>query len=260
MTGTTSFLISFIALFVIIAIRYFAIAGLFYWLLWGRDPKHVAALRLSKGSPDRAVVLHEIKWSMVSSLIYAFPGAVVIEAWKNGGTALYSDLSAYGYWYVPVSVFLYLFLHDTFFYWTHRLMHHPRLFATMHKTHHMSNNPTPWAAFSFHPWESILTAFFLPLLVFVIPLHAGAALFILILMTIASVLNHTGWEIFPTSWIRGFLGRHVITATHHNLHHTNYKVNYGLYFRFWDRLMGTDVMESVYPHLKPETEPEPDRA
>ena len=110
---------------------------------------------------------------MVSSLIYAFPGAVVIEAWKNGGTALYSDLSAYGYWYVPVSVFLYLFLHDTFFYWTHRLMHHPRLFATMHKTHHMSNNPTPWAAFSFHPWESILTAFFLPLLVFVIPLHAG---------------------------------------------------------------------------------------
>jgi lathosterol oxidase len=254
MTISPDFLISFVALFAIIAVRYFAVAGLFYWLLWGRDPEHVAALRLSRGSPERAVILHEIKWSMVSSLIYAFPGAIVIETWKAGGTALYTDLSAYGLWYLPVSVILYLFLHDTFFYWTHRLMHHPLLFAPMHKTHHESRYPTPWAAFSFHPWEAVLSAVFLPALVFVIPLHVGGALFILVLMTIASVLNHTGWEIFPTRWMRGFLGQHVITATHHNLHHTNYRVNFGLYFRFWDKLMGTDVMESAYPHLMPEAE------
>jgi lathosterol oxidase len=243
------FAITFVALFAIIALRYFLVAGLFYWLLWGRDPQNVLAHRLAKRSPERRVIFHEVSWSMVSSLIYAFPGAIVIEAWKAGHTALYTDMTAYGLWYLPVSIFLYLFLHDTFFYWTHRMMHHPKLFKRMHKTHHMSQNPTAWAAFSFHPWESILTAVFLPALVFVIPLHAGAALAILMIMTIASVLNHAGWEIFPTSWMRGFLGRHVITATHHNLHHTNYKVNFGLYFRFWDKLMGTDVMESASPHL-----------
>jgi len=243
------FAITFVALFAIIALRYFLVAGLFYWLLWGRDPQHVLAHRLAKRSPERRVIFHEVSWSMVSSLIYAFPGAIVIEAWKAGHTALYTDVTAYGLWYLPVSIFLYLFLHDTFFYWTHRMMHHPKLFKRMHKTHHMSQNPTAWAAFSFHPWESILTAVFLPALVFFIPLHAGAALAVLMIMTIASVLNHAGWEIFPTSWMRGFLGRHVITATHHNLHHTNYKVNFGLYFRFWDKLMGTDVMETAYPHL-----------
>ena len=249
------FLITFVALFAIIAARYFAVAGLFYWLLWGRDPEKVAALQLSKKAPERGLILHEITWSMVSSVIYALPGAIVIEAWKAGGTALYADIGQYGLWYVPVSVFVYLFLHDTYFYWTHRAMHHPRLFAPMHKTHHMSQNPTPWAAFSFHPWESALSAVFLPAVVFFVPLHVGAALFILLFMTIASVLNHTGWEIFPTSWIRGFLGRHIITATHHNLHHTNFRVNYGLYFRFWDRLMGTDVMESAYPHLGDDAPP-----
>jgi sterol desaturase/sphingolipid hydroxylase (fatty acid hydroxylase superfamily) len=251
---TQSFLITFCALFVIIAARYFAVAGLFYWLLWGRDPQHVLAMRLSKVPPSRGDMLHEIKWSLISSLIFAFPGAIVIEAWKAGGTALYGDIGKFGLWYVPVSVLVYLFLHDTYFYWTHRIMHHPKLFARMHRTHHMSRNPTPWAAFSFHPWESALGAVFLPAVVFFVPLHVGAALFILVLMTVASVLNHTGWEIFPKSWMRGPLGQHVITAMHHDLHHHNYKVNFGLYFRFWDKLMGTDVMESAYPDLHPEAE------
>lgn len=244
-----SLAISFVALYAIIAVRYFAVAGLFYWLLWGRDPEKVRARRLTDDRPAASIIFHEIKWSLVSSAIYALPGAVVVEAWKAGGTALYSDVGEYGLWYLPVSVFLYLFLHDTYFYWTHRMMHLPRLFGPMHKTHHMSRQPTPWAAFSFHPWESILTALFLPALAFVIPLHVGAALFVLMLMTVASVLNHTGWEIFPDSWLRGPLGKHVITATHHNLHHRNYKVNFALYFRFWDKVMGTDVMEDAYPHL-----------
>ena len=249
---TLSFLITFVALFVIIAARYFAVAGLFHWLLWGRDPEKVSALQLSNVQPTRSAIAYEIKWSLVSSAIYAFPGAVVIEVWMAGGTALYSEIGQFGWWYLPVSVLVYLFLHDTYFYWTHRAMHHPRLFARMHRTHHMSHHPTPWAAFSFHPWESVLNAFFLPVIVFFVPLHVGAALFILTVMTVASVLNHTGWEIFPSSWMRGPLGRHVITASHHNLHHTKFKVNFGLYFRFWDKVMGTDVMESAYPHLQPD--------
>ena len=86
------------------------------------------------------------------------------------------------------------------------------------------------------------------------PLHVGAALFILTLMTVASVLNHAGWEVFPNAWLRGPFGRQMITASHHHLHHSNFRVNFGLYFRFWDRVCGTDVMESAYPHLAQEAE------
>jgi lathosterol oxidase len=115
----------------------------------------------------------------------------VIELWKLGGTAVYTDLSAFPLWYLPVSVFLYLFLHDTYFYWTHRIMHHRRIFPVVHRVHHESRPPTPWAAFSFHPWESVVGALFLPLVALVLPIHVGAALFILTLMTLAAVLNHS---------------------------------------------------------------------
>ena len=39
---------------------------------------------------------------------------------------------------------------------------------------------------------------------------------------------------------RGALGGWLITASHHQRHHEQYGCNYGLYFRFWDRLCGTD--------------------
>ena len=244
-------LITTAALYLIIAGRYFAIAGLFYWLLWKREPHKVHARRLTTLQPTARVIRSEIRWSLISSLIYAIPGALVIEAWKHGGTAMYTDVSAFGWSYLLASVFIYLFVHDTYFYWTHRLMHHRRLFRVMHKVHHDSRQPTPWAAFSFHPYESIIGAWLLPVLTFFLPIHVGAVLFILVVMTLCSVLNHTGFEIFPDRWLRGFLGRHFITAAHHNLHHQKYTCNFGLYFRFWDKLMGTDIWDKAYDFLDP---------
>ncbi len=44
----------------------------------------------------------------------------------------------------------------------------------------------------------------------------------------------------PASWVAGAFGRTIITASHHHLHHRHYRCNYGLYFRFWDKVCGTD--------------------
>lgn len=245
----SSFFITTLWLTAIIAARYFLVAGFFHWLLWAGDTEAAWARKLARRKPSLKIIRHERKWSLVASVIFGVAGAVVIEAWKSGGTALYSDLSTADVWYIPLSIFICLALHDTWFYWTHRLMHHPRLFETTHRTHHISHDPTPWAAFSFSPWESLSGAILLPAVAFILPLHIGTALTVLMIMTIASVLNHVGWEVFPDHWIKGTFGRHIITATHHNVHHHDYNVNFGLYFRFWDRLMGTDVMEARYPHL-----------
>jgi len=242
---------TFLALSAIIALRYVMISGLFYWLLWGRAPEKVGAIKLMHGRPGPGAVRREIGWSLASSFIYAAPAAVVFELWRLGSTAVYLDLNAWPLWYLPVSIVVYLILHDTYFYWTHRLMHHKRLFPVMHRVHHESRPPTPWAAFSFHPYESVLGAVFLPLLALFIPIHAGAILFILTVMTLAAVFNHSGWEIFPKWWLKGLPGRHLITAAHHDLHHKNPRTNYGLYFRFWDKAMGTDIMESEYEFLAP---------
>jgi sterol desaturase/sphingolipid hydroxylase (fatty acid hydroxylase superfamily) len=119
-------------------------------------------------------------------------------------------------------------------------MHHPALFKPLHADHHASQPPTAWAAMSFHPGEALTGAFVVPALVFILPLHAGVVLCVLLVMTVMGVSNHMGWEMFPARLVHGRAGDWLITATHHQLHHDRYRCNYGLYFRFWDRLCGTD--------------------
>ncbi|CAH0348977.1 MAG: sterol desaturase family protein [Sphingobium sp.] len=183
----------------------------------------------------------EIGWSLVSALIYGIPAGVVAWGWQERGwTQIYTDVHAYPLWYVPVSILAYLFAHDTWFYWSHRWMHWPRIFRAAHAVHHASRPPTAWAAMSFHPWEALTGAIVIPALVFLIPIHVGALATVLSIMTIMGVSNHMGWEMFPRWMVRGGVGHWLITATHHQRHHDQYNCNYGLYFRFWDRLCGTD--------------------
>ena len=94
----SSLTVTFLALTAIIALRYAMISGLFYWLLWGRAPEKVRAIKLMKGTPGPGAVRREIEWSLLSSFIYAAPAAVVIELWKLGVTAVYTDIDAYPLW------------------------------------------------------------------------------------------------------------------------------------------------------------------
>jgi Delta7-sterol 5-desaturase len=43
------------------------------------------------------------------------------------------------------------------------------------------------------------------------------------------------------------IGRGLIGATHHSLHHKQFKYNYGLYFTFWDKWKRTE--SPVYEQL-----------
>jgi len=226
------------ALSVIIALRYLLVAGGAYWFFWLRG--RACGRRLSLAAPNRARVAHEIKASLVSAPIYAFPAAAAYVGSLHGVTKIYQDPSAYGLWWLPASAAIYLLAHDAFYYWLHRAMHHRLLFAVTHRGHHLSRDPSPFASFSFDPAEAAMTAWFLPALTLIIPIHIGVALTLLTLMTITAVLNHAGWEVWPTGWIDSPVGRYVITARHHDVHHKRYGCNYGLYFRFWDKWAGTD--------------------
>lgn len=183
----------------------------------------------------------EIAWSLLSSAIYGVPAGVVAWGWQERGwTRIYTGWSDWPLWYLPLSVLLYLFAHDTWFYWTHRLMHRPRWFRLAHAVHHASRPPTAWAAMSFHPIEAISGAVVIPALVFLVPIHVAMLGLVLTIMTVMGVTNHMGWEMFPRALVHSRLGAWLITASHHHRHHEHYQCNYGLYFRLWDRLCGTD--------------------
>ena len=226
-------LLSALAMTAIVGARYLLASGGFALATRLRHPGLYAGL-------DRQI-RKEIAWSLASAAIYGAPAGVVAWGWANRGwTQIYADLHAFPLWYLPVSVLLYLLAHDTWFYWTHRLMHRPALFRAVHAVHHASRPPTAWAAMSFHWSEALTGALVIPLLVFVIPIHVGALGLVLAIMTVMGVTNHMGWEIFPRFMHAGRLGNWLITASHHQRHHQFYGCNYGLYFRHWDRLCGTD--------------------
>ena len=214
-------LVSALAMTAIVAVRYLVASGAFAWATSRVRPGHYAGLD--------AQIRREIGWSLASAAIYGVPAGVVAWGWQElGWTRIYTQWDALPLWYLPVSVLLYLAAHDTWFYWTHRWMHRPLAFRVAHAVHHASRPPTAWAAMSF------------PALVFVVPIHVAMLGLVLTVMTIMGVTNHMGWEMFPRWVVHSRLGNWVITASHHQRHHDLYRCNYGLYFRFWDRLCGTD--------------------
>ena len=234
MTGIAAALIlSIIAMTAIVAARYLAVSGGFAWLTQRRFP----TLYAGRSSQVRS----EIGWSLASAIIYGAPAGVLAWGWQaHGWTRIYSDPADHPWWWLPLSVAVYLLLHDAWFYWTHRWMHRPAMFKRMHAVHHASRSPTAWTAMSFHPWESLTGAVLIPALVLLIPIYHAALLAVLAIMTVMGVTNHMGWELFPRWIVEGPAGKWLITASHHQRHHEKYLCNFGLYFRFWDRLCGTD--------------------
>ena len=229
----TAVLLSALAMTAIVAVRYLAASGLFAWLTRRRHPGLYAGLD--------AQVRREIGWSLASAAIYGVPAGIVAWGWQERGwTHIYTDVTTYPLWWLPASLLLFLAAHDSWFYWTHRLLHRPAWFRAAHAVHHASRPPPAWAAMSFHPLEAILGAVVIPALVFAIPIHAAVLGLVLAAMTVMGVTNHMGWELFPRALVRSRWGGWLITASHHQRHHDDWRCNYGLYFRFWDRLCRTD--------------------
>ena len=226
--------VSAIAMTIIVGIRYLLSSGAFAWLTRVKHPGLYSGMQPQIGN--------EIRWSLWSAAIYGIPAGIVAWGWANRGwTLIYRNSADYPLWYLPLSVLLFLAAHDAWFYWTHRMMHRPTAFRIAHAVHHESRPPTAWAAMSFHPWEALTGAVVIPALAVLIPIHISALGVVLSIMTVMGITNHMGWELFPKFVVNGLLGNFLITATHHQKHHEAYRGNYGLYFRFWDKICGTDL-------------------
>ncbi|MEP6616543.1 MAG: sterol desaturase family protein [Ginsengibacter sp.] len=220
--------------------RYFLFTGIFYGLFYKLSFKRFKGRKLNSRKYYPSQFKKEVMWSMVTSAIFAISGAATIVLWQKGYTRIYSQVNEYGWVYLPLSLLLFLFLHETFYYWLHRWMHIPRIFRIVHKVHHDSHITSPFTAFSFHPLEGLLQAIFLPAVFLFLPMHYSIIITVLTIMTFSSIINHLNVEIYPVNFHRHAIGRWLIGATHHSLHHKQFKYNYGLYFTFWDKVTKTE--------------------
>ena len=211
---------------------------LFFYVIFRKVLKH---RRISTQDPSRQQILREIGHSLRSIFIFGFVAVAVVFAALSGWTRMYVGGESWS-WFLA-SIALMVVVHDTYFYWTHRLMHHRLLFRNFHRTHHLSMSPTPWAAYAFSPAEALVQAGIAPLILFTIPAHPGAFAIFMIWQITFNVLGHCGYEVLPRWFLRTPAGWILNSVTHHGLHHEKFRSNFSLYFNVWDRVMGTNHVD-----------------
>lgn len=219
--------------------RYFIISGLFFLFFYVLFRKKWGFKKIQPLFPKSSDFQREVGYSMLTLCIFVFMAWVVLYSPLHEHTMFYNQINERSATYWGLSVLAMIFIHDTYFYWTHRAMHHPRIYRAFHRTHHLSINPSPWAAFAFHPLEAIVEAGIVFVIAFTLPVHPSALLTFLLFMTVYNAYGHLGYELFPKKFNLSFFGKWVNTSIAHNQHHEKFIGNYGLYFLFWDRWMGT---------------------
>ncbi len=239
LSTASGFAMAFLVIYGFIVIRYIVAVAPFYFYFWPQ--RNLKSGYLHNGAFAKNQISTEIKYSFISSLIFAFAGVLIGWLWQNEWTLIYIDLKALGLIYLPISFLLLSLSHEVYFYFTHRWMHHKKIFKHIHYIHHLSKNTSPWASFSFHPFEAIVLAAYLPLAVLVIPLHPLVIIFYMVFMTLTAISNHLGVEIIR----QPKLLKYFISGTHHAAHHQNYNVNFGLYYCFIDRLCKTEDLKRI---------------
>lgn len=212
-----------------------------FWCIWKKRFQHRRIQE--KQQSNSAMIKHELKYSAVTLLVFATIDVLLYVAQTNGVTKLYNQVADYGWGYFVFSVFVMILLHDAWFYFTHRLMHHPKLFKYIHKVHHQSTDPSPFAAFSFHPLEAIVEATIYVIFAFLFPVNIWALYAWQIIQMGLNVIGHTGYEIYPKGFNTHWLFKWKTPSTHHNMHHSHFSGNYGLYFTWWDRIFNTEFKD-----------------
>jgi sterol desaturase/sphingolipid hydroxylase (fatty acid hydroxylase superfamily) len=237
---TVTLLIEFAILFLIILVLGYVVpAWRYYWWYYVRTTPEKEKQRIQQRRPTREQIWREVRMSVVTVVIFALMATALLELYKAGWTRVYLRFRDYPLWYFPVSVFLCLVFHDTYFYWTHRFMHWRPVFKYFHQGHHQSVAPTPWAIFAFQPLEAATQFAGIMMMVMFIPLHPLALLLFFWHDGEVNTAGHTGYELVPKWLSRHWLWKGFNTVRHHDAHHTNTRVNFGSFFNVWDRWMGT---------------------
>lgn len=220
--------------------RYLIAAGLMSAILWLFWDAGLAARKIQALCAMPRDIRREILGSLRTAAIFSLIGLGLYASASRGWITLYPDFRQRGVVYLLTTLSLMIIAHDAYFYWTHRLMHHRRLFRWFHLTHHKSHVPTPWAAYAFAAPEALVQGAFVPLFAALVPMHELALFVFMAFQIVRNVMGHAGVEIHPAGMLRSQWLCWNNTTTHHDLHHQTGRYNFGLYFRWWDLLMGTE--------------------
>jgi lathosterol oxidase len=215
-------------------LSFWGVGGLCHWWFYSRRRGQASRWKLQ---PQRWPTDQQLRHAILlggSNLVLGslFGGSFAYWLGHGGRSLLYFDAARFGWLWLPVSGLLALVAIDAGLYYSHRLLHHRRLFALIHRWHHRYTAPTVFTTTAMHPLEFVIFAAFLLLPAFVIPMHVAVYVVVIGYTYLVGMVDHAG--------IR--LGFHLPLhddGRFHDDHHIHFHCNYGHHTSLFDRLHGT---------------------
>jgi sterol desaturase/sphingolipid hydroxylase (fatty acid hydroxylase superfamily) len=224
------------------AMGYFAVVGLLFLGVWHWGETRLRGARIqARKRADRKQIVFEIRHTLVVLVFGTFTAVAVSLLYAGGHTKMSTDAGAIGWPMIIVTLVALMALNDAWFYFWHRLLHHPRLFRYVHAVHHKSVDANPFSSYSFHWIEAVILGAWVIPVVILVPIYLPMLGVMQGIGMANNLMSHLGYEFLPRWLLRAPLLRWMNTATFHNMHHTSFHGNYGLMFRFWDRMLCTEL-------------------
>ncbi len=217
-----------------------------FWVIWKKQWQSRRIQSVQRAGAHH--IRHDLFYSFVSFVLIAVISGYVLYLMYQGKTLVYLDASKYGWGWIIASFCIILFIDDMFFYWAHRIIHHPKLYRLIHRVHHESTDPSPFTSFSFHPIEAVIEIATGVILPFILPMHFGVFIGWQIFSMFNNVLGHLGYELYPKGWTKFPFLKYKTASVHHNMHHQLFNGNYALYFTWWDKWMNTEFKDYENRH------------
>jgi sterol desaturase/sphingolipid hydroxylase (fatty acid hydroxylase superfamily) len=243
-------------------VRYFLVAGGLYCLLEIAFKQTFLRYRIQQAFPPLRQIGYEIRWTLSNTACSSLSTLLIYRLVRDGHARMYFGLADYGWPYLVFSSMLFVVGYDTWLYWEHRYLHTGWMYDHVHAVHHRMGNPSAFASFAHHPIETFMGNVYFILFVVFVPIHPLAMAAAGAYMFYTAIVGHLGYEFYPRGFTRAPLLGLVNTATYHNIHHREMRCNYGAWFIYWDRLMGTeragyhDAFESLKARVAMPAQPE----
>lgn len=212
----------------------------FWFVLWVALKGLMRSRKIRTETPPARQLVLEFLVSLRTVAVFSSVGLIPFVLERAGWLHSHQAGLALGPVWFWVCLALMIVAHDAYFYWAHRTMHDPRLFRRFHRRHHLSHNPSPFTAYSFDIGEAAVMAAFVPIWVILVPTPWPVVGLFVLHQIVRNTMGHSGYELFPAGRDGKPMFDWLTTVTHHDLHHAEARWNYGLYFTWWDRWMGTE--------------------